>query len=225
MTLKHLLLTAIAATLALCTACREAPTNWQPQRRQTGQTTDTTVRAPRQAPFIATGNEVPGIAGLLAYRPETAQPLMALAQTLLRGPSTLSVAEREAIAGYVSKLNGCQYCMKSHTAAACAAAAPQGYSPVPLDAPDRLLDTPRSKALLAIAAHVQQGGLYVSEADIAAARQAGITDQGIHDAVLVAAAFCMYNRYVDGLGTAHQLPDTAYRQMGAMLYEHGYGGK
>ena len=57
------------------------------------------------------------------------------------------------------------------------------------------------KALLRIAASVQRGGRNVSSADVAAARAEGATDLEIHDTVLIAAVFCMANRYVDGLAT------------------------
>ena len=59
----------------------------------------------------------------------------------------------------------------------------------------------KMKALLLIAGKVQASGKSVTPADIEAARKAGANDADIHDTVLIAAAFCMYNRYVDGLGT------------------------
>jgi alkylhydroperoxidase/carboxymuconolactone decarboxylase family protein YurZ len=78
------------------------------------------------------------------------------------------------------------------------------------------------KALLAIAGKVQQGGKSVTSDDIAQARQQGATDLEIHDTVLIAAAFCMFNRYVDGLATfAPQDPDF-YRARGAYVAEKGY---
>ena len=78
------------------------------------------------------------------------------------------------------------------------------------------------KALLAIAGKVQQGGKNVLPADIDRARQEGATDREIHDAVLIAAAFCMYNRYVDGLATWAPRDAAAYRPMGARMAEVGY---
>jgi alkylhydroperoxidase/carboxymuconolactone decarboxylase family protein YurZ len=57
------------------------------------------------------------------------------------------------------------------------------------------------KALLSIAGSVQQSGKAVGAEQIEAARRLGATDREIHDTVLIAAAFCMYNRYVDGLAT------------------------
>ncbi|MGA2051532.1 MAG: carboxymuconolactone decarboxylase, partial [Terracidiphilus sp.] len=78
------------------------------------------------------------------------------------------------------------------------------------------------KALLAIAGKVQQDGKLVTTADVEAARKYGATDLEIHDTVLIAAAFCMYNRYVDGLGTWQPSDPEMYAQMGRHLADEGY---
>jgi len=67
---------------------------------------------------IKTTEGVPGIRSLALFRPETGKPLYELVQVLLRGESSLSEAERELIAVYVSYRNDCMFCMKSHAAAA-----------------------------------------------------------------------------------------------------------
>jgi uncharacterized peroxidase-related enzyme len=157
-------------------------------------------------PHIALNSDDPGIRGLFRYRPETARPMTELVEVLLRGPSTLTRGERELIAAYVSALNDCQYCSSSHGAFA-AEQLPGGVAlvaQVRADAQSAPISA-KLKALLVIAAAVQQGGLKVADQDVAAARAAGATDLEIHDCVLIAAAFCMFNRYVDGLATS--LPD------------------
>ncbi len=78
------------------------------------------------------------------------------------------------------------------------------------------------KALLAIAGKVQMGGKHVTEQDVANARAAGATDTEIHDTVLIAAAFCMYNRYVDGLATWQPVDDELYRERGKKVAREGY---
>ena len=78
------------------------------------------------------------------------------------------------------------------------------------------------KALLAIAGKVQRGGKNVQPEDIDRARREGATDLEIHDTVLIAAAFCMYNRYVDGLATWAPREPNAYRDPGARLAREGY---
>jgi len=157
-------------------------------------------------PHITLNSGEPGIRGLFRFRPETARPLNELVEVLLRGPSTLSPGERELIAAYVSTLNDCQYCSSSHGAYA-AAQLPGGaelVDQVRADAQSAAISA-KLKALLQIAAAVQQGGRNVTDDQVAAARAAGATDVEIHDCVLIAAAFCMYNRYVDGLAT--ELPE------------------
>lgn len=174
-------------------------------------------------PHIQLDPQLPGITALLAYRPETGGPLSMLAETLLRGPSTLSSGERELIAAYVSSRNSCHFCHQSHSAAAAAhlGKGPELAKTIATD-PGSLELSAKMRALLDIAAKVQESGLKVQPPDIQAAKDAGATDRELHDTVLIAAAFCMYNRYVDGLATwAPEAPE-AYRDMGKMLAAQGY---
>jgi len=168
--------------------------------------------------------ELPGIRGLLDFRPETAKPLLALAETLLRGESGLTSGEREIIAASVSYKNDCHFCHTSHAAAAAAHlhAGPELIDDIKAGLPN----TPVSgklRALLNVAHQVQKGGKHVTDEDIAAARAAGASDQEIHDTVLIAAAFCMFNRYVDGLATWAPQPNEAYKEMGERMAFVGYG--
>ncbi len=173
--------------------------------------------------YIKLNNQFPGIVGLMHYRPETAKPLSELAETLLRGPSTLTSAEREMIASSVSYQNECHFCHSSHGAAAAHH----------LDGNLDLLDdikagfektdiSPKLRALLSIASKVRELGNKVKPEDIEAARSEGATGLEIHDTVLIAAAFCMYNRYVDGLGTWAPEEKEAYDETGKMLAHEGY---
>jgi uncharacterized peroxidase-related enzyme len=172
--------------------------------------------------YIQLQDTLPGIRGLLAFRPETAQPLGALADALLHAPGTLSPGDRELIAAYVSRLNDCAYCHASHAAiAACHLGDEELVVSVTTDPagaaiPDKL------KALLLLAGRVQQGGRAVRAEDVERARREGATDVEIHDTVLIAAAFCMFNRYVDGLGTWAPADPDSYRQRAGFVAEHGY---
>ena len=174
-------------------------------------------------PHIELNSAEPGIRGLLRYRPETGRPLSELAEVLLRGPSTLTRGERELIAAYVSELNDCAYCSSAH--AACAAAQlPGGMSVVDHVRAD-LDSAPVSekvKALLDIAAAVRVSGHAVTAELVDAAREAGATDQEIHDTVLIAAAFCMLNRYVDGLATTAPDDPAVYAAGAQRLVSAGY---
>ncbi len=174
-------------------------------------------------PHIALPEGYPGISSGFMFRPETAKPMRELAHILLHGPSSLTPGERELIATYVSSCNNCFFCQTSHGAAAAAHLA-KDFGLVEqvkrdfqkADVSDKL------KALLTIAGKVQQGGKHVTSEDIAHARELGATDLEIHDTVLIAAAFCMYNRYVDGLGTWQPEDPAMYASMGEHLATHGY---
>jgi uncharacterized peroxidase-related enzyme len=174
-------------------------------------------------PHISLPEGLPGITSAFAYRPETAKPMRELAEVLLRGPNSLTSAERETIAAFVSDRNECHFCMASHRAAA---AHHQGGDYTVVDAVRADYQTApisaKLKALLTIAGKVQIGGRRVTDADVAAARAEGATDTEIHDAVLIAAAFSMFNRYVDGLATLTPTDDAAYDPMGRRMAQEGY---
>lgn len=174
-------------------------------------------------PHISLPDGVPGISSGFAFRPETAKPMRELAHVLLHEPSTLSPAERELIATYVSSQNDCFFCQTSHGAAAAAHLGEKAgtvedvkHDFMRAEVSDKL------KALLVIAGQVQQGGKHVSADSVQKARELGATDLEIHDTVLIAAAFCMYNRYVDGLATWQPRDPAMYSSMGEHLATHGY---
>ncbi len=160
----------------------------------------------------------------MTFSPDTAQPLLQLAEVLLRGPNTLTSAEREMIAAHVSYRNECDFCQLSHSAAA-AAHLGGNYDLIECVkvSPEDAEVSGKMKALLNIAGKVQKGGKQVTSQDVDRARKNGATDKEIHDAVLIAAAFCMYNRYVDGLATPQPLGRAAYQEMGERMAHQGYG--
>jgi len=166
---------------------------------------------------------VPGIRSLVLFRPETGRALYELAQVLLRGPSPLSEAERELIAAYVSKRNDTVFCMMSH-----AAASRELYGDNKNIVDEVLKDmlhsgvSDKMKALLNIAGKVQILGKEVLPEDIAAARLFGADDREIHDTVLIAASFSMFNRYVDGLASFTPTDTATYEEMGKRMAEKGY---
>ena len=174
-------------------------------------------------PHIALPPGLPGIRGAFAFRPETARPMNALVEILLQGPSTLSKGERELIATYVSTRNCTHYCHSIHGAIAAAHLGGNEALVKQVKVDFMQADiSPKLKALLAIAGKVQQDGKLVTPADIEAARREGATDLEIHDTVLIAAAFCMYNRYVDGLGTDQPASEDWYRERGPDVARNGY---
>src|SRR5688500_8724989 len=169
-------------------------------------------------PHTDLSNPLQGILVLMASRPETAAPLNELADVLLRGENSLSRGERELIAASVSYRNGCDFCTRSHSA----------FAALQLDGGSSVVDAVKAdlssapisdklRALLAVAAKVQAGGGNVTGEDVAEARGCGASDREIHDTVLIAAAFCMYNRYVDGLATVAPSEPSAYLAMAGLI--------
>lgn len=169
-------------------------------------------------------NNEPGIRGPMTYSPQTAKPMNELAEILLRSEdNSLTKGERELIGTYVSYLNDCFFCQNVHGAMA---GFYMGCSIAQIDAfktdfkSSDLSD--KMKALLVIAASVQKGGKFVTPEQINEAVANGATDKEIHDTVLIAAAFCMFNRYVDGLSTWAPEERAFYVNRAPMRAENGY---
>ncbi|AYL97614.1 carboxymuconolactone decarboxylase family protein [Mucilaginibacter celer] len=173
-------------------------------------------------PHIPLESHLPGITGLLEYNKVTAQPIRDLTQILLRGPSTLSEFDRELIATIVSHGNQCKFCTTAHTAAADLLAGEAETSQKIKEDIETAPVSEKMKALLTIAKLTGQSGRNVTPTHIERAKAAGATDIEIHDTVLIAALFSLYNRYVDGMGTA--LPDNPayYNVLAERLVNHGY---
>ncbi|MBS1948136.1 MAG: peroxidase-related enzyme [Bacteroidetes bacterium] len=173
-------------------------------------------------PYIPLEEHLPGITGLLEYRKDSAEPIRELTQILLRGPSALTEGERELIATIVSSRNQCRFCTAAHTAAAnillgendTSEKIKQDISTAPV--------SNKMRALLTIAAQVQESGKSVTATSIQKAKDEGATDLEIHDTVLIAALFCLYNRYVDGLATATPNSADFYTHLGNRLKQNGY---
>lgn len=172
--------------------------------------------------YIPLEAHLPGITGLLEYDKIAAAPIRALTQILLRGESTLTEAERELIATVVSNGNQCRFCSAAHTAAADILL---GETITAQKVKENTATAPVSnkmKALLTIASMARESGKAVTKAAIDIAKAEGATDIEIHDTVLIAALFCLYNRYVDGLATLTPTDPEFYKGLGKRLKDHGY---
>jgi uncharacterized peroxidase-related enzyme len=173
-------------------------------------------------PHISLEEHLPGITGLLEYRLDTAYPIRDLTQILLRGPSTLTQAERELIATVVSAGNQCQFCTAAHTAAADILLGENNTSEM---VKNELAEAPVSdkmKVLLEIAKKVQVSGKNVSTELIQKAKSLEASDLEIHDTVLIAALFCLYNKYVDGLASVTPTDPAYYQTLGNKIVNQGY---
>ena len=173
-------------------------------------------------PYIPLEEHLPGITGLLEYRKDTGAPIRELTQILLRGPSTLTEGERELIATIVSHRNECTFCVTAHTAVANILLEEENTS---ARVKENIATAPVSdkmKALLTIATQVQESGKNVTAESVQKAKDSGATDIEIHDTVLIAALFCLYNRYVDGLSALTPTDPVFYKRLGQRLKDNGY---
>jgi uncharacterized peroxidase-related enzyme len=173
-------------------------------------------------PYIPLNEKLPGITGLLDFRKDTALPIRQLTQILLRGESTLSEGERELIATVVSKGNECEFCTAAHSAAATALLGDEDIAATVKTGIDAAPVSAKMKALLKIAKAAGKSGRAVSEEMVASARAEGATDLELHDTVLIAALFSLYNRYVDGLATVTPTDPAFYDRLGNILKDKGY---
>ena len=173
-------------------------------------------------PYIPLEEHLPGITGLLEYRKDSGQPIRELTQILMRGPSSLSEGERELIASVVSNGNQCRFCTAAHSAAADLLIGDHETSEKVKQNIETAPVSEKMKALLEIASLTRESGKSVTKPAINKAKDAGATDLEIHDTILIAALFCLYNRYVDGMATALPSQDSYYDVLAERLVNHGY---
>ena len=186
-----------------------------------------------QEPIVGSLPDVPGIGVAMRLTPGLGVHLRGLADELLVNEfpgATLARAEREMLATAVSAANDCFYCMDSHGAFATALLERSGT-------PDRipLVDDikcgssagfdDRMQALFHIARVVRGDARDLTAADVATALAAGATDADVQLAVLIAAAFSMYNRMVEGFRARTPSTPNAYAARAAEIAEHGYSGR
>ena len=174
--------------------------------------------------------DAPGILTAIRLTPDLGVHLRGLADELLVNDfpgTTLERAEREMLATAVSAANDCFYCMDSHWAFATALLENDGATDrigvidtIKLGSSDGL--DPKMQALLHVARTVRCDGLALTDGDVAAAHEAGATDADVQLAVLIAAAFSMYNRMVDGFRAATPPTTAVYRDRAREIASHGY---
>lgn len=175
-------------------------------------------------PHISFKNDLPGILGPMATYPEFNSPLNQLAELLLRKSSaSLSSSDREIIASYVSYLNNCIFCSESHGAVVDTYLGIDGFIKKIWSDYNNAPISELLKSLLIVAGKVQKDARTVTQSDIKKAIDLGANEAEIHDTVLIAAAFCMYNRYVDGLDSiTPPRGSQIYAAIGQRLANEGY---
>jgi uncharacterized peroxidase-related enzyme len=188
------------------------------------------LRRSQQEPIVGGLPDAPGILAAIRLTPGLGVHLRGLADELLVHDfpgATISRGEREMLATAVSAANDCFYCMDSHGAFASAVLERQGAVEL-VPAIDDIKQgssagvDEKMGALLHISRTVRRDPLDLRAADVAAARAAGASDGDVQLAVLIAAAFSMYNRMVDGFRAKTPPTADAYRPRAAEIAEHGY---
>lgn len=154
--------------------------------------------------------------------PDTAVPLLDYHEALMRGPSPLSIAERELIAAYVSGLNACNYCYDVHRVTAEQFGIDEAtLTSLLADLSTAQIDD-RMRPLLSYVGKLTRDPSKASPADARAVLNAGWDERALHDAVSVCALFNFMNRFVSGLGITG---DADYADTsGTRLADHGYAG-
>jgi len=184
----------------------------------------------QEEPIVGGLPDVPGILAAIRLTPGLGVHLRGLADELLVNDfpgATISRGEREMLATAVSAANDCFYCMDSHGAFASAVLERSGVTGL-----DLLIDGIKSgssdglddkmRALLHITRTVRREPRDLTAADVSMAQAAGATDADVQLAVLIAAAFSMYNRMVDGFRAKTPPTAEAFRARAAEIAEHGY---
>jgi uncharacterized peroxidase-related enzyme len=184
----------------------------------------------REEPIVGGLPDVPGILAAIRLTPGLGVHLRGLADELLVNDfpgATIRRGEREMLATAVSAANDCFYCMDSHGAFASAVLERSGATELlPLVETIKLGSSEgfddKMRALLHIARTVRREPRDLTAADVAAAHDGGASDADVQLAVLIAAAFSMYNRMVDGFRARTPPTAEAYRSRAAEIAEHGY---
>jgi uncharacterized peroxidase-related enzyme len=184
----------------------------------------------REAPIVGGLPDLPGIVAVMALTPALGHHLRGLADVLLVDDypgATLSRAEREMLATAVSAANECFFCTDSHAAHAVAllersgalelAPAVEAMAAGSFEGVSEKLRT-----LARIACTVAADARRLGADDVAAARAAGATDGDVQLAILIAAAFSMYNRLVDGFRARTPADTAVYRARAAEIATQGY---
>ena len=191
---------------------------------------DERIQRSRQEPIVGGLPDAPGITAAMQLTPGLGVHLRGLADELLLHEypgATLRRHEREMLATGVSAGNDCFFCMDSHAAFAAALLDRSGESQAAPLLDDLKLGAdsrfdPKMRALLRIADIVRRSPLDLAAADVEAARAAGASDGDVQLAVLIASAFSMYNRLVDGFRAMTPPSTEAYRDSAERIAEHGY---
>ena len=171
-------------------------------------------------PFFGFLNDNSGVGDVMANDPERYLSIGTFTQDLLRGPSPLTVGERELIAAYVSGLNQCQFCHGAHSAVAADLGVDTAVFGVLLDDVDRAPVAEKLKPVLRYVRTLTLTPSRLTQRDADAVFDAGWDEQALGDAVAICALFNLYNRIVEGHGIKGNA--AYFAGVKAFIADHGY---
>lgn len=163
-----------------------------------------------------------GITDVFMERKDKYLPALVLAQEFLREESYLLAKDRELIAAYTSKLNGCKYCCSSHVTFAVSCGITEDE--ITLVVTNENVSEHPLGPILAYVRKLTLDPSSLTQEDADAVLNDGFTENELKDAIAVCALFNFYNRIVEGhgieQGTAEDHKDSA-----DIINEIGYDGR
>lgn len=170
---------------------------------------------------LASRHPVLDVIKLVGYRADFyGNPMQAVTQEAMRGPSAWSIGDRELMAAVVAEANECEWCMRAHGAVAAGAYRDKAKVTAALSDLDAApIEEPLRATLRMLRKLAREQSLEAN--DMRAVLSAGVSREQIQDALAVAFAFNVVNRMADSFGFA--LPTPEAMESGAKyLLEHGY---
>lgn len=176
-------------------------------------------------PFVNFLDDDCGMRDIIMRRQDILSHYIGLAEDIMRGPSELSILERELMGAFVSGLNGCTFCFGAHSATAAQFGVDKDFFEVLMvDIDSSPLDD-KLKPLFHYIKKLTENPTKMVQADADAVYAAGWSDNTLSDATFVCAHFAMANRMVEGHGINRALPDAYYKKCGENIFKHGYAGQ
>jgi len=166
-------------------------------------------------------NAHPGL--LLKPHPESGELLMRLTELLMRGPASLTRAQRELIAAYTSAVNVCESCYGMHSATAEALGVDERWLTRLIVDIDTAPVPAKLKPILRFVRKLTRSPARVRQEDVTAIFVEGWDEDAFYHVVSICALFNYYNRLIEGYGVK---PSPEYRKrVGERLAEHGYANE
>ncbi len=169
--------------------------------------------------FLNYSKNFQGVGDIFMRDPQRYLPFVQFLDNIMSKESQLSKAQKEMLVLYSSHLNGCHYCVGSHSRVLSGLNTDEKFvRSLEKGSTDAIDDKLLAIFKLAKKLTLEPGS--INSADIDAVRSAGWSEQAIEDAICVVSTFAFLNRLVDGFGIAGSAEH--FQQVGGMIAQHGY---